>query len=115
MTNVKFISFVATPGEKHLGICTVKFADKIILRYKIASGKDGKGIYANPASYKIVEDGEDRYIKAFALEMTSDNEVVMECVRKNSAAALQGNPVSQLAAPQTQTEYFVPEYGTPPF
>jgi hypothetical protein len=98
MSLVEFISFKATPGEKHLGIASVRYLGKITLRYKIMPGKE-RGIFANPASYKITVDGEDKYTPSFMIEMNSDAEEVMNCVKRGSSKAME-QAASQKAAPQ---------------
>ena len=62
--NIKFIEFKKVFGEKHLGIASVILDDKIMLRYRIVPGKDGKGFWCKPPSYKIG----DVYVDAFEID-----------------------------------------------
>ena len=82
MNDVKFVKYQETPNEKHFGIMTVMVNNLIYLRYKISPGKTG-GQYANPASYKIVEDGADKYLPCFGFESNMLNEEVQGCIRSN--------------------------------
>ena len=62
--NIKFIEFKKVFGEKHFGIASVILDDKIMLRYRIVPGKDGKGFYCKPASHKIGEN----YVDSFEID-----------------------------------------------
>lgn len=64
MNKFEFVSYDPTPGEKHLGIVTITYLGKMILRYKIMPNKEGKGFYPLMASYKVGE----RYEIAFELD-----------------------------------------------
>ena len=75
MGNFEFVRYEATPGEKHLGIATVKAYGRIVLRYKIVPNKDGSGFFPAAASYKLPSHGgEDAYISAFLLDSRSEEE-----------------------------------------
>ncbi len=79
----EFIEYVPTPGEKHLGIAKVKCWGRIVLRYKIVPTKDGSGYFPVPASYKLVENGTDRYVPAFILDSNSDKEDLEGLIKSN--------------------------------
>ena len=79
--NIKFKRYIATPGEKHLGIAEVYYKD-ILLRYKISPGKEG-GWYVQPASHKINDFGEERYVPSFRIDSITAGEEVEACVRSN--------------------------------
>ena len=84
MSQFEFIKYEATPGEKHLGIATVKAFGKIVLRYKIVPNKDGSGFFPASASYKMPSNGgEDVYVGAFLLDSRSDEEEMNAMVRAN--------------------------------
>ncbi len=46
MNNFEFLSYEAVQNEKFLGVCTLRAWGKIILRYKIIPGKEGRGFFA---------------------------------------------------------------------
>lgn len=79
--NIKFKRYIATPGEKHLGIAEVYYKD-ILLRYKVIPGKEG-GWYLQPSSHKINDFGEDRYVPSFMIDSRTADEEVLACVRSN--------------------------------
>ena len=83
---IKFESYVATPGEKHMGIATV-FYGTMLLRFKIQPGKDGNGFYAQAASHKIVENGVDRYVESFMIDSRIEHMKIMEVVTEGVKAA----------------------------
>jgi len=76
MNHIEFVRYEPTPGERHLGIATVKLYGKIILRYKIVPTKDGSSFFPAPASYKMpgTAGTEDRYVHAFTLDSNSERE-----------------------------------------
>jgi len=82
MENYKFISYIATPTEKHLGIATICFHDKVILRFKVIPNKDGNGFFFGTSAFKISTDGEDdRYIESFMIDSRSEQELLHEYMR----------------------------------
>ena len=80
--DIKFIEYKLTPGEKHLGIVTILFDNKIFLRYRISEGKDGKGMFPSPASYKIAEGGVDSYLPAFVIDSRMLHEQIMTIIKQ---------------------------------
>lgn len=107
MSQFKFLKLEKTPGEKHLGIVTVKAYDKIILRYKIVQGKDGKGIFFTPPAYKMPsENGIDSYVSAFLIDSNSENEELMNLIKVNCKCILA--PTSQSVFSSQENENDVP-------
>lgn len=102
----KFMKYEPTPGEKHLGIATVKVYDKIILRYKIVPNKDGGGWFPVPASYKMPSQaGQDVYVSAFMLDSNCENEELMNLIRAHVKSHIQAQYVdnqSVFSAPVAQ-------------
>ncbi len=80
--DIKFESYKLTPGEKHLGIVTILFDNKIYLRYRISEGKDGKGMFPSPASYKVTEGGVDTYLPAFVIDSRMMHEQIMTVIKQ---------------------------------
>lgn len=76
MDKFQFVGFEPTPGEKHVGIATVRVYGQvvIVLRFKIVSRKDGTGHFPNAASYKMPNrmPGEE-YEECFMLDSRSDH------------------------------------------
>lgn len=93
MNNLEFLNYIPTPGEKYIGIATVKLYGKIILRYKIVPTKDGSGHFPAPASYKVG----DEYAHAFTLDSMSENDELKKLIMSNVKQALQKTikPVEQ--------------------
>ena len=94
----EFLGYTATPNEKHLGIASVKYMGKIVLRYKIVPKKDGSAWFPNAASYKIVENGEDRYTAAFMLDSHSESEDMMNFIRKHVTACMKPQQSAPVAS-----------------
>lgn len=97
----KFEKFEATPGEKFLGIATVKLYGKIVLRYKIVQTKDGSSYFPAPATYKMPTPpgAKDRYISAFILDSNSENEELMGLIMQNVSRFINVNASVHVAAP----------------
>jgi hypothetical protein len=80
MTNdFEFIKYEPTPGEKHLGLATVKAFGKILLRFKVIPAKNG-GFFSAPLSCKL-PDG--TYTPSFILDSRCDEEELFTIIRKN--------------------------------
>lgn len=75
---IEFSEYKATPGEKHLGIASVKLDDIILLRYKVHPGKDGKGYFFQSASHKM---SETEYVPSFLLNSNFTIEAIMSALR----------------------------------
>lgn len=61
---IKFVEFISTPDEKHVGIVTINYDDKMLLRYKAMKRNDNGNLFFKPASYKIGEE----YVDAFMFD-----------------------------------------------
>lgn len=84
MSSFEFVKYEATPGEKYLGVATVKAYGKIVLRYKIVPNKDGSGFFPAAASYKLPSNGgEDVYVSSFLLDSRSEEEEMNAVIRAN--------------------------------
>ena len=96
MNQYEFISYKPTPGDQYmLGVATVRLYGKVVLRYKHVKTKDGAGDFFTCPSYTITDDGEKKYMQAFMLDSRSDEETLMEIIRKGYRASLQQakNPI----------------------
>ncbi len=112
--NFEFKSYTPTPTEKHLGIAEIKAYGKFMLRYKIIQKKDGQGIFPAPATYKLTEMGQERYVPAFTLDSNSDKEecegIIIANVRRYMQQA-QGTP--QMAQNANAGFSTIPNYPQP--
>lgn len=103
MTPFEFLKYVPTPGEKYLGICTVRVYSKVILRYKIIPTKDGTSFFPAAASYKMPStDGQDHYTPAFMLDSQCDKEELDELIKANVRDAINAYSVAPSYTPKTQ-------------
>ena len=107
MTQFEFISYTPVQGEKHLGIAAIKLYGKIILRYKIVQGKDGKGFFPSAPNYKITDESGERWVSGFMLDSRSENEEVEGIIRNGVNRAMHG-PKPTMA---TQGTIFPPSTG----
>ena len=84
--NFQFLKFDATPGEKHIGIATIRIeisGSRIILRFKIVPKEHG-GYYCQPASYKVgTINGKDQYVPSFALDSTYEADELRNFILAN--------------------------------
>lgn len=92
--DIKFVEYKLTPGEKHLGIVTIDFDGIIMLRYRISPGKEGNGIFPSPASYKVVENGQDRYVPSFEIDSSTLHKRIVRIIMDGIEAHSQ--PKSQI-------------------
>lgn len=98
----QFLKYELTPGEKYLGIATVKAFDKIILRYKIVPTKDGQSFFAAAASYKVPSPEGDRYIPSFTLDSISETEELMQVIRQGVRSS---HAMPHSSQPRANTPY----------
>lgn len=89
MANFEFINYTATPGEKHLGIATIKMYGKLIARFKIIANKDGRGIFPAPACYKMTDETGERWIDCLMVDSRSEHEEMETVIRHGVKKALQ--------------------------
>lgn len=75
---IKFVDYIETPDEKHLGIVTVNYKDLMYLRFKVSPGKDGKGYFIKSPSYKVGEN----YMDAIMVDSRIENEKILSCARE---------------------------------
>lgn len=78
MNKFEFVSYDPTPGEKHLGIVTITYLGKMLLRYKIMPNKEGSGFYPLMASYKLG----DQYVTAFMLDSNIEKSELDNFIRE---------------------------------
>ena len=89
MKEYQFLKYESTPGEKHLGVATIKAFGRIVLRYKIVPTKDGSGFFPASASYKMTSpEGEDIYLACFLIYSRSDEEEIVAFIKANVKASM---------------------------
>ena len=84
----EFNSYELTPNDKYgmIGIATVTINGpvKVVLKYKKTRGKDGKSEFFVSPSYAIESDsGEKRYVNAFFLDSSNENQNLLQFIRDN--------------------------------
>lgn len=83
---IKFIEFIETHGEKHLGIATISIENTIYMRYKVLANQKG-GYFLAPPSYRIKKqndnNSEDSYIAAFVVDSNFLKEKIENLIREN--------------------------------
>jgi len=102
----EFIDYVATPGEKHMGIAEIRIDRRYVLRMKVMIGNNG-GMFVFCASYKMGKMGDkDHYVAAFEFDSNTEKKkvsdfIIDEVVRRQSkpVATLNHNQ-SALNSPQ---------------
>jgi hypothetical protein len=87
MNKFEFLNYIPTPGEKHLGIATVRIYGKIIFRFKIVPTKDGTSFFPAAPSVKIGE-GDQPYKSAFEMDSRSEHEELNDMIKKNVKQAM---------------------------
>lgn len=99
---LKFLRYDATPGEKHLGVATIRIEEgiRIILRFKVVPKEHG-GYYYQPASHKVSVATKDVYYPAFSLDSTYEYDEVKAFIAENVDRILsqQNNSVFGSPAP----------------
>ncbi len=80
-TKFEFLKYELTPGEKHLGIATVKLYGKMIAKYKIVPTKDGSAFFPAAPSIKIG----DKYESCIMLDSNSDKQELDTLIKANVA------------------------------
>lgn len=86
MNNIEFLKFDLTPTEKHIGIATIRYERKIILRFKIMQNPKGEGYFMNAPALKI----EEQYYPAFTFDSSYEADQIKSFVLSNVKQALQG-------------------------
>ncbi len=77
----EFLKYELTPGEKHLGIATVKLYGKMLAKYKIVPTKDGSAFFPAAPSIKIG----DKYESCIMLDSNSDKQELDTLIKANVA------------------------------
>ena len=95
MSDFKFVKFIPTPSEKYAGIITIKVFDKIILRYKLVQTKDGTSHFPSPPSFKIIENGQERFISAFGMDSSTDAEDLSIWIKEIAKKCLSGISINE--------------------
>lgn len=75
---IKFVSFERVVGEKFLGVASVVYDGKIMLRYKVFPAKEGKGVFFSTGSIKKGES----YLPAFEFDSNFLKNDVERCIRE---------------------------------
>ncbi len=102
--NFEFKKYEPTPGEKHLGIATVKLYGKIIARFKIIPTKDGTSFFPASGSLKVG----DKYENCLTLDSTSEKEELDALIKAHVQSAQGGGQIVQ-PPPQYQQMSFTSE------
>jgi hypothetical protein len=98
MNDWEFLDYEAMPEEQYLsGIATVRFMRRLIIKYKIVNKKDGSGFFISPFNTRVGSTADDyRYIDSVIIDSRSENDDVLQMIRKNVNMCLHGG------SPQTQ-------------
>lgn len=110
---MEFIKYESTPGEKHLGIASVKLYGKIILRYKIVPTKDGASFFAAPSAFKM--SATDTYQASVLIDSHSENEMLMNFIKENVKKAMQHSPALSCEPRMNHTQQMAIEEPELPF
>lgn len=78
--SIDIVDFTLTPNEKTIGIATVRFYDKILLRYKVLPNKDGTGFFSAPFSYKTKKDDQDFYVPIFVIDSKNEENTIKSVI-----------------------------------
>lgn len=81
MRDIEFLSYLATPTEKHIGIATVLYDHNIVLSYKINLSKEGNGFYLTPPSFK--NSSTDEWHDWHSIDSRSKQKSIFEMIRNN--------------------------------
>jgi hypothetical protein len=110
----EFLSFVKTPGEKHIGIAAVRYERRFIFRFKVAPSSVGSGLWVTKAAYKCGSrpDGKDQYEDAFEFDSNYEKKQLDDFVQQHVSAILaQQNAPAQVSAfsPPLSSSYLAPQ------
>ena len=100
---IEFLKYTPTPTAKFLGIAEILIEGKLVLRYKLAPGKDGKGIFIQPASYGIDSPNGVEYKRCFDWDSNLIKEDIEAMIRKAFNAA-QAKPANQASVFKQESE-----------
>lgn len=116
MQGLEFLSFVKTPGEKHIGIATIRLDRRFIFRFKIAPSAHANSLWITKAAYKagIRPDGKDNYEEAFEFDSSFEKKHIDAFVEDHVNAVLnQNQPKPQETFPDFQNSNQAPSHYTP--
>jgi hypothetical protein len=117
----EFMGWNATPGEKHMGIATIRLERRFIIRFKVAPSSNGQGLWVTVASYKTgtKPDGKDAYESAFEFDSSYERKQAESFIESQVQAIIsRPNPnasPSAFAAPnyyQPQATMSPPSYAS---
>lgn len=91
---IEFLKYTPTPTAKFLGIAEIIIEGKLVLRYKVTPGKEGKGLYFLPASIGVDDQGTTNYTPAFEFDSNILKREIDDTIRKNFNA-YQAKPAQQ--------------------
>ncbi len=107
MNNIEFLNYTPTPTEKHLGVATVRYDRKFILRYKIAPNPKGENLFVNAPSLKV-DDSDKPYKPAFEIDSKYESEELEKFILQNVRLHM---PPKKQSAPEQYN--FITGEGTP--
>lgn len=88
--NPKFLKYEKNcdPDPKFLGLATISICDgKVILRYRVQSGKEGKGLFFAPFSQKM----HDQWQDGFLIDSNYESEEIKSLIRSGMNQAAKPN------------------------
>lgn len=82
---LEFLEFVKTPGEKHIGIATVRLDRRFVFRFKVSPSVNANSIWITKAAYKCGtrQDGKDNYEDAFEFDSSFEKKHIESFVEEN--------------------------------
>lgn len=80
---IEFVKYINTPQCKFMGLAEVLLDGKILLRYKITAGKDGKGLFPVSASYCIESVEGNTYLPAFLIDSRIIEDEIKALIMQN--------------------------------
>lgn len=83
MSSFQLLKFILTPGEKHVGIATVRAWGKIILRFKALPSDKGGYWYTCGSTKTGVVAGKDKYDNWHQLDSDYEKEELQEFLKIN--------------------------------
>lgn len=100
MNNFEFISYVATPDEKHLGIAIVKAYGKMILCFKVVPNKEGGSYFVASPSVKLkdVDTNQDYYKECILIDSRSEHDDLISMIKRNVKKYIESEKKSSVAS-----------------
>lgn len=96
MNGYEFIGYLETPNEEYfMGVATIRFMRRIVIRYKIIKNKDDTGYFVSEPSYRIVGDGKPEYLKAIIVDSQIENDELKRYIRNCVNQAMNPNNQQQ--------------------